>query len=99
MTEVKKCFERDLATVCWRELRVHLQRDAIVTVDRDLDMVTTATAVADDDMEQVAEWIDDQLLGKPTAYQLQQWEADLDRKFKMLIVQPYILVQDAATHG
>lgn len=99
MTEVEKRFERDLATVCWRELRVHLQRDAIVTVDPDLDIITAATAVAHDETERVAGWIDNQLLGKPTAPQLQQWEGDLDREFKMLIVQPYIFVQDVADHG
>ncbi len=95
MTDVRKGFERDLAKVCWRELRVHLQRDAIVTVDPDLDLITAATAVAEDDREQVAGWIADQLLGKPTAFQLQQWEETLDREFFMLIVQPYILIQEA----
>lgn len=94
MTEGMERFERDLATVCWRELRIHLRRDAVVTVAASLDLIRVATAVVDDDATQVADWIADRRLGKPTADQLQQWEGDLQRPFRMLIVQPYILIQE-----
>ncbi len=49
MSEIRKSLKRDLAEVCWRELRVHLQRDAIIVVDDALDLIETAIAVADDD--------------------------------------------------
>ncbi|MFO7765046.1 MAG: DUF2288 domain-containing protein [Pelovirga sp.] len=93
MTTTREEFERDLAEVCWRELRVHLRRDALVTVATDLDMVSVATAVAADDTVQVENWIAAGRVAKPTAAQLKQWESALDTSFLMLIVQPYILIQ------
>lgn len=93
MTTTREEFERDLAEVCWRELRVHLRRDALVTVATDLDMVSVATAVAADDTVQVEDWIAAGHVAKPTAAQLKQWESALDTSFLMLIVQPYILIQ------
>lgn len=93
MTTVKEGFERDLAQVPWRELRIHLRRDALVTVAGVLDLVTVATAVAADDRSQVKRWIAAGQLTKPTAAELEEWERSLDKSFFMLIVQPYILIQ------
>ncbi len=96
MSEIRKSLKRDLAEVCWRELRVHLQRDAIIVVDDALDLIETAIAVADDDKKMVEQWIDAGQLGKPSQQQLERWEAELDHSFQMLIVQPFILIQEGA---
>lgn len=93
MMTTREEFERDLAEVCWRELRIHLRRDALVTVAPDLDIVSVATAVAADDTVQVEGWIAAGRVAKPTATQLKQWESALDTSFLMLIVQPHILIQ------
>ena len=93
MTTVTEGFERDLAQVCWRELRIHLRRDALITVAGDLNLVKVASAVAADDTSQVGVWIADGQLAKPTAAELAEWETFLDKPFLMLIVQPYILIQ------
>jgi hypothetical protein len=93
MTSVKEDLERDLAQVNWRELRIHLRRDALVTVAGDLNLVTVAAAVAADDAPQVGEWIAGGQLAKPTAAELAEWETALEKPFLMLIVQPYILIQ------
>ncbi len=88
-----KRFECDLAEVCWRELRVHVRRDALVTVAPHLDLVSVARAVAADDTGQVEGWIVAGQVAKPTAAELKKWESALDTPFLMLIVQPYILIQ------
>lgn len=93
MTTAREGFERDLAEICWRELRVHLCRDALVTVAPDLDMVAVAVAVATDDTARVEGWIAAGQVAKPTATELKKWESFLDTSFLMLIVQPYILIQ------
>jgi hypothetical protein len=93
MTTVKEGFERDLAEVSWRELRIHLRRDALVTVASDLNLVRVASAVAADDTSKVGTWIAGGQLAKPTAAELAEWETSLDKPFLMLIVQPYILIQ------
>ena len=94
MSQIRESFKRDLAPVSWKELRAHLQRDAIILVSPTLDLIETAVAVADDDKNSVETWIAEGLLGKPTAEQLDCWEAELDMPFNMLIVQPFILIQE-----
>ena len=93
MTTARERFEQDLAEVCWRELRIHMRRDALVTLAPELDIITVASAVAADDSGRVSGWIAAGQIGKPTARELKLWESSLDTTFLMLIVQPYILIQ------
>lgn len=93
MSEVIEQFKRDLAEVSWKDLRIHLQRDAIIIVDQQLDLIDVAVVVAEDDKLKVANWIGEGQLLKPTAEQVSAWESELDKPFRMLIVQPFILVQ------
>ena len=94
MSGMVESFKRDLAEVNWRELKIHLQRDAIIIVDPELDLIKVAVAVADDDKTRVEIWITENQLVKPTAEQLESWEQEPDNRFQMLIVQPFILIQD-----
>jgi hypothetical protein len=94
MSEMVESFKRDLAEVSWRELKIHLKRDAIIIVDVDLNLIDVAVAVANDDKPLVETWIGEKQLGKPTEDHLRNWEKKSDNRFKMLIVQPFILVQN-----
>jgi len=98
MSEIIDQFKQDLAEVPWKDLRIHLQRDAIIIVADELDLVSVAAAVAADEKSQVEAWIDDGKLLKPTAEQAENWEKQLEKPFRMLIVQPFILVQ-MVTHA
>ncbi|MDX2481532.1 MAG: DUF2288 domain-containing protein [Desulfuromusa sp.] len=93
MSGMIESFKRDLAEVNWRELKIHLQRDAIIIVAAELDLIEVGVAVADDDKALVEAWIAASQLGKPTDKQLEGWEQESDKLFQMLIVQPFILVQ------
>ena len=96
MSHMVESFQRDLGEVCWRDLRVHLQRDALILVASELDIISAAVAVAEDDSPQVEEWITAGRIGKPSRGQLDDWEQLLDKPFRMLIVQPFILIQEVA---
>ncbi len=96
MSEARERFEKDLAEVDWKSLRIHMQRDVIILVNVQLDLVDVACQVAADASEVVSGWIDNGLLAKPTAEQLVNWEAELDKPFHMLIAAPYILIQDVS---
>ncbi len=94
MSELREQFKTDLADVCWKDLRIHMQRDAIITVAGELDLIDVAVAVARDEKERVGPWIEGGQLSKPGREQLDCWEAELDKGFRMLIVQPFILIQE-----
>ncbi|MDT8418908.1 MAG: DUF2288 domain-containing protein [Desulfuromonadales bacterium] len=101
MTEeitIRERFKTDLAEVNWRDMRIHLQRDVIILVADDLDLVDVAVDIAEDKTDQVSLWIAAGKLLKPTREQVEHWEAQLDKPFRMLIAQPYILAQ-AVTHA
>lgn len=97
-SEIVEHFRKDLAEVCWRDLRIHLQRDALITLTEDKEMVEVATAIARDDKDRVQSWISAGNLAKPTREEIEAWEQNLEKPFRMLIVQPYILIQ-AVSHA
>ncbi len=80
----------------WAWLKPHAERDMLILVDRSLDLMVVAQAVARDEKAQVAEWITRRLIAKPTPEQLAEWEAE--RRFLFSIVQPFVLAQEGAIH-
>ena len=95
MSDDRERFVQDLAEVDWRSLRIHTQRDALILVDVELDLVEVACKVTADEATEVGGWIENGLIVKPTADQLASWETELDKPFRMLIAAPYILIQDS----
>jgi hypothetical protein len=78
----------------WGWLRAHLERGGLIVVARELDLVETGLKIADDDSAAVRGWIDAGLLTKPSPEQIAGWDADRSRKFQVLIVSPYVLIQE-----
>ncbi len=77
----------------WSWLKPHAERDAVVVVAAQLDLLTVGRAIAADELTRVGEWLRGGLLAKPTSEQKAAWENAPTLKFRTLIVQPYVLVQ------
>ena len=84
----------DEAELDW--LKPHIQRDVVLVVNTNLDLVDVGVAIARDDVVSVQHWISEQLLHKPFAEQLVEWNTNPTKRFQALIVQPYVLVQELA---
>ncbi len=82
-----------MGPVQWEWLKPHVQRDSVVIVNPDLDLAEVGVAIATDNTQAVARWINEQLILKPNAEQLVEWSRD-NKCLISLIVQPYVLVQD-----
>ena len=80
----------------WEWLMPHAKRDAIVIVAPELNLLDVGVAIASVDKASVESWINQQQLSKPSPEQLSDWGNEPTRRFKALIVQPYVLVQLAA---
>lgn len=78
----------------WYNLLPHAARDNLVIVTPGLDLVEVGVAIAGDNVSAVQRWISEALIAKPTAEQLTDWDRDRSRQFQVLIVQPYVLIQD-----
>lgn len=78
----------------WGWLRPHGERGGLVVVSHLLDLAEVGARVAADDAAAIQSWIAAGDLGKPTDEQLVAWDAAPDRRFRMLVVSPYVLIQE-----
>lgn len=78
----------------WGWLKPHNERGAIILVSIHLDLADVAYRVASDDSTAIGAWISDGCIGKPTEDQIALWEADRSKKFSMIIISPYVLIQE-----
>ncbi len=78
----------------WGMLRAHLERGGIILVDDRLDLADTALRVASDDVEAITLWVENGMIGKPSESKIRTWDEDKQKKFAMLIVSPYVLIQE-----
>ena len=76
------------------DLGPHLARDAVIVVDRSLDLLDVGEAVARDDKERVSAWVAAALLGKPSLEQLDRWSKTQGAALTALVVQPFVLLQE-----
>jgi hypothetical protein len=82
----------DEAELEW--LKPHIQKDAVIIVDPELDLLDVGVAIASDNTQSIQHWIGEQLLVKPSQEILNRWNAHPDCKFQAIIIQPYILVKE-----
>lgn len=93
MQELRDALAERLDEAVWEWLAPHARRDALLMVDRRLDLLDVGMAIADDNIPVVQEWVKQQLLYKPSPEQLSYWENEPTQRFQALIVQPFVLVQ------
>jgi len=86
-------IEATLGAVPGSDLVAHLRRDAVVWVDASLDLVTVGVALAADDAPSLSSWLQRGLVRRPDARERAAWEAAIERRWRVVIVQPFVLVQ------
>lgn len=82
-----------LGDVFWSDLSAHAARDALIVVADGLDLLDVGVALANDDKDRVARWIEERALTKPSTADLARFRADPAAVFESLIVQPFVLVR------
>lgn len=87
----------DEAELEW--LKPHIQKDVVILVVPDLDLIDVGVAISTDNTQSVQHWISEQLLVKPSPEILNRWNTNRDQKFQALIIQPYILVKELVRAG
>jgi hypothetical protein len=82
----------DEAELEW--LKPHIQKDVVILVVPELDLLDVGVAIAGDDTMKVQHWIGEQLLTKPSPEILSRWNNNPQQKFQAIIIQPYILIKE-----
>jgi hypothetical protein len=96
MNDLKAELAESVDEAEWNWLIPHAKRDTVIVVEQELDLVDVGFAIANDNVSTVQKWIDAALIHKPSSDQLSSWNQDQSKRFQALIVQPYVLVQEAA---
>ena len=96
MPDLRAELTENLDEAEWEWLIPHVQRDAVIVVSADLDLLDVGVAIACDSSVEVETWINQALLSKPSVTQLGEWNTNRSKRFNTLIVQPYVLVQEKA---
>lgn len=94
MQDVRAELAESLDEAEWDWLKPHVQRDMVLVVHQNLDLLDVGVAIASDDVTSVQHWISEQLLHKPFPNELADWNNNQTKRFQALIVQPFILVQE-----
>ncbi len=92
--DLKETLEKALDQAEWNWLAPHVERQAVVIVAQDLNLVEVGMKIAQDDAPCVQEWIRRELLTRPSPTQIRSWEQNPGKRFHTLIVQPYVLIQE-----
>ncbi|TVQ44723.1 MAG: DUF2288 domain-containing protein [Gloeocapsa sp. DLM2.Bin57] len=93
MTDIKIQLSEELATIQWKDIIPHAQRDVVIVVNPNLDLLDVGEAIALNNTNKIQDWICESLITKPLSEQLSQWNQNPNKEFNALIVQPFVLVQ------
>jgi len=96
MSDLRAELTEGLDEAEWEWLIPHVQRDAVILVAPGLNLLDVGEAIANDNTQSVQQWIDEQLITKPSVDQVGEWNGDRQKRFNTLILQPYVLVQEIA---
>jgi hypothetical protein len=94
MQNIQTQLREQLASIEWNLLMPHAQRDALIIVSEQLDLLEVGVAVAEDNSSSVSTWINQHLIYKPSSQDLSTWNNQPKKQFMTLIVQPFVLVQE-----
>lgn len=84
--------EREIMPATWALLQPHALRNALFLVTDPASLEEAADALAADDKEKVAKWIESGALRRPASAELKHW-AQTPVAFTAVIVQPFVLAK------
>ena len=83
----------ETAQIAWPELERFFARGMLLRVARDMDLVTVAAAIAEDDATQVTQWLSAGLVERMQAETAADF-ASRDPKLWAVVVSPWVCVQE-----
>jgi len=94
---LKEKLKGDVGTADWKALSAHFQRDALITVSGAFDIVEVGVMIAEDNKEQIQQWLKRGEIGKPTLEEVDAWKEN-STEFTTLILSPFVLIQPLPRH-
>ena len=92
--KTRKRLYAELAGADWRILYSHFQRNALLTISGNLDLVEAGVSFAEQDSEQIWKWFDEGKLSRPTPKQVSDWNENPKRQFLFLVCRDYVIAAE-----
>lgn len=94
MDSIREKLEQECLEATWSSLRPHVKMGRVLWVAHGLSLAEVGEALAQDDKAAVADWIASSALVKPSEEQWTPWDQEPHKLFWMVIVQPFVLIQE-----
>jgi hypothetical protein len=90
---IREKLSEEIGAVSWNALSVHAKGGTLITVKENQDLMDVAIAIAQDDTDKVARWLEEGLVYKPDEKEIEALEKEDGTPFKFLLVQPFVIAQ------
>ena len=91
--KLKQDLKASIEEAPWSWFAPHVARDAVFLVHSELEMAEVGAHIAADSVQEISAWLTAGKLAKPDQDKIQYWDSVPDKRFRFLIVQPYVLIQ------
>lgn len=90
--ELERKLNHETAQIRWRELQRYFASGNAISVDPSLDLIQVAIQIADNNANQIKEWMDSGLLDVVKDQQALEW-FEQDAIVWAVVIKPWVLVQ------
>ena len=91
--ELRTKLQGETGTADWSLLASHGRSDHLIIVRSDVELLEAAVAVASNNAERVAGWIEEGLLSKPDAALQSEFSKAESVFFQFIVVAPFVMAQ------
>jgi hypothetical protein len=92
MTELETKLSQEVDSLPWLDISRKCDLNNLIVIQKPLELIQAAAALAQDNADAIQKWLNEKLLFKPDAHQLEYWEKE-NPEFQVLIIQPFVLIQ------
>ena len=93
MENLKEKLNSEKETATWKILEEHHEREALLIVGESLDLINVGIAIANDDVNDVKDWLTSGDLKRADDEMIKVYGDDESLKFDFIIIQPYVLAK------
>ena len=91
--EIKAKLNLETGKLAWQELERFFAKGVVVYIKPGLDLVEVASAIAQDQKNEITKLLASGQVSKPSIEQVEVWHRD-DQVFWAVVVSPWILIQE-----
>ena len=91
--ELEGIMNAQTGQINWQELEPHFAKGVVIKVSSDLDLINVATAVIEDNKDQVSDWMESKQIAHAIEKDAIEWGVR-DPTFWAVVTAPWVLVQE-----